>query len=120
MMIMYIPPSGKPALISVPRDSYVPIPGNGTNKINAAYSFGGPKLLVKTVEQNTGLRVDGYMEIGFGGFVNIIDALGGIDMCLPEGDQGQGQPPQPAEGLPDLERHERAGLRPDAQGRPAR
>jgi LCP family protein required for cell wall assembly len=84
MMIMYIPTSGKPALISIPRDSYVPIPGNGKNKINAAYAFGGPKLLVKTVEQNTGLRVDAYMEIGFGGFVNIIDALGGIDMCIPK------------------------------------
>ena len=84
MMLVYIPPSGKPALISIPRDSYVPIPGNGKNKINAAYAFGGPKLLVKTVEQNTGLRVDGYMEIGFGGFVNIIDALGGIDMCIPK------------------------------------
>ena len=84
MMIMYIPPSGRPALISIPRDSYVPIPGNGKNKINAAYAFGGPKLLVRTVEQNTGLRVDGYMEIGFGGFVNIIDALGGIQMCIPK------------------------------------
>jgi len=84
MMIMYMPTSGKPALISIPRDSYVPIPGNGKNKINAAYAFGGPKLLVKTVEQNTGLRVDAYMEIGFGGFVNIIDALGGIQMCIPK------------------------------------
>jgi LCP family protein required for cell wall assembly len=84
MMIMYIPPSGRPALISIPRDSYVPIPGNGKNKINAAFSIGGPKLLVKTVEQNTGLRVDAYMEIGFGGFVNVIDALGGIRMCIPK------------------------------------
>ncbi len=83
MMILYIPPSGKPALISIPRDSYVAIPGRGKDKINAAYAFGGPKLLIKTVEQNTGLRVDGYMEIGFGGFVNIIDALDGIRMCIP-------------------------------------
>jgi LCP family protein required for cell wall assembly len=75
---------GKPALISVPRDSYVPVPGKGRNKINAAYAFGGPELLVQTVEANTGLRVDSYVEIGFGGFVNIIDALGGIEMCLPK------------------------------------
>jgi LCP family protein required for cell wall assembly len=61
----------------------VDIPRHGKNKINAAYAFGGPELLVQTVEQNTGLRLDGYMEIGFGGFVNIIDALGGIRMCLP-------------------------------------
>jgi len=83
IMIVYLPPGGKPALISVPRDSYVDIPKSGKNKINAAYAFGGPELLVQTVEQNTGLRMDGYMEIGFGGFVNIIDALGGIRMCLP-------------------------------------
>ena len=62
----------------------MPIPKNGKNKINAAYAFGGPDLLVQTVEATTGLRVDGYLEIGFGGFVNIIDALGGIEMCLPK------------------------------------
>jgi len=83
MMLLYIPRSGKPALISIPRDSYVPIPKNGKNKINTAYAFGGPQLLVQTVESNTGLRVDGYLEIGFGGFVQIIDALDGIRMCLP-------------------------------------
>jgi LCP family protein required for cell wall assembly len=83
IMLVYLPVGGKPALISVPRDSYVDIPGSGKNRINAAYAFGGPELLVQTVEQNTGLRMDGYMEIGFGGFVNVIDALGGIRMCLP-------------------------------------
>ncbi len=84
MMIVYVPDSGKPALISIPRDSYVAIPKNGKNKINTAYAFGGPKLLVQTVETTTGLRIDGYLEIGFGGFVNIIDALDGIEMCLPK------------------------------------
>ena len=83
IMLVYVPLTGKPALISVPRDSYVDVPRNGKNRINAAYAFGGPELLVQTVEQNTGLRVDGYMEIGFGGFVNVIDALDGIRMCLP-------------------------------------
>jgi LCP family protein required for cell wall assembly len=84
LMLLYVPPGGRPALISVPRDSYVNIPGNGKNKINAAFAFGGAKLLEQTVEQSTGLRVDGYLEIGFGGFVNVIDALGGIQMCLPK------------------------------------
>lgn len=84
VMVMYIPLGGKPALVSLPRDSYVAIPGNGRNKINAAYSFGGPQLMEQTVEQNTGLRIDGYLEVGFGGFVNVIDALGGIEMCLPK------------------------------------
>jgi LCP family protein required for cell wall assembly len=83
IMLLYVPLVGKPALISIPRDSYVPIPKNGKNKINAAYAFGGPKLLVQTIETNTGLRVDGYLEIGFGGFVSVIDAVGGIRLCLP-------------------------------------
>lgn len=81
MMLLFVPLFGKPALISIPRDSYVTIPGHGRNKINAAYAFGGAPLLIQTIEQNTGLRVDHYAEVGFGGFVNVIDALGGIEMC---------------------------------------
>lgn len=84
IMLLYVPPTGRAALISVPRDSYVAIPGHGKNKINASYAFGGPKLLVQTIEQNTGLRVDGFAEIGFGGFANVVDAVGGIEMCPPE------------------------------------
>ena len=83
IMILYVPPGGEPALISVPRDSYLPVPGHGSDKINSAFAFGGAKLLEQTVEQSTGLRVDGYLEIGFGGFVNVIDALDGIRMCVP-------------------------------------
>ena len=56
-------------LISIPRDSYVPIPGHGRNKINAALAFGGAALLIQTVETVTGLRIDHYMGIGFGGLV---------------------------------------------------
>lgn len=83
IMLVYRPVTGKPVLVSLPRDSYVAIPGNGKNKINAAYAIGGPDLLVQTVEQDTGLRVDGYAEVGFGGFVSVIDALDGIRMCVP-------------------------------------
>jgi len=83
IMLLYLPPSGRPALISIPRDSYLPIPGHSKNKINAAFSIGGPRLLAQTVEQATGLRIDGYLGIGFGGFVSIIDALGGIEQCPP-------------------------------------
>ena len=83
IMLVYKPVTGKPVLVSLPRDSYVAIPGNGENKINAAYAIGGPDLLVQTVEQSTGLRVDGYAEVGFGGFVSVIDALDGIRMCIP-------------------------------------
>ncbi len=75
---------GPTLLLSIPRDSPVEIPGQGSNKINAAFSIGGPELLVATVEQNTGIRVDGYIEIGLGGFVNIVDALGGVEVCPDE------------------------------------
>ncbi|MEO3825055.1 LCP family protein [Actinomadura sp. B10D3] len=74
--------SGGTSLISLPRDSYVPIPGRGSNKLNAAFAFGGPKLLVQTVEKATGLRIDHYAEIGFGGFVGVVDAVGGVDICV--------------------------------------
>jgi LCP family protein required for cell wall assembly len=82
IMILHIPASGKPLLISVPRDSYVNIPGYGMNKINAAFSFGGPALLAKTIQNNTGLYINHFMDIGFGGFVHVVDAVGGVRMCL--------------------------------------
>ncbi|MGM1059961.1 LCP family protein [Saccharothrix sp. Mg75] len=83
IMLLHIPEgSGKATLVSIPRDSYVDIPGNDKNKINAAFAFGGPSLLVQTLEGATGIRVDHYMEIGFGGFAGIVDAIGGVDMCI--------------------------------------
>lgn len=84
IMLLHLPDSGGPVLISIPRDSYVEIPGQGYNKINAAYSIGGPALLVDAVEQSTGMRVDGYLEIGFAGFVDVVDIVGGVEMCLDE------------------------------------
>lgn len=84
IMLVHVSESGgKPVMISIPRDSYVPIPGKGTNKINAAYSWGGPKLLTETIENVTGIHVDGYLEIGLGGFADVVDALGGVDICVP-------------------------------------
>jgi LCP family protein required for cell wall assembly len=74
--------TGKPVLISIPRDSYVPIPGHGSNKINAALGFGGPTLLIQTVENVTGLRIDHYMGIGFGGLVSVVNQVGGVNICL--------------------------------------
>ncbi|HET6297357.1 MAG TPA: LCP family protein [Kribbella sp.] len=86
IMLLHVPESGPTALISLPRDSKVPIPGHGQQKINEAFSYkdGGPKLLIQTVEGVTGLRVDHYVEVGFGGFASIIDSLGGVEMCLPK------------------------------------
>lgn len=69
-------------IISFPRDMWVTIPGYGKNKINAAYAFGGPQLLVRTVEQATGLHVDSYVETGLGGYARLVDAVGGIDVCV--------------------------------------
>jgi LCP family protein required for cell wall assembly len=73
--------SGPNLLMSIPRDSIVDVPGHGTTKINAAYAFGGPDLLVKTIEQSTGIRIDDYVEIGFAGFVDVVDAVNGIQIC---------------------------------------
>jgi LCP family protein required for cell wall assembly len=83
MMLLHIPRGGgQPTLVSLPRDSYVPIPGRGRNRLNAAYAFGGPKLLVQTVEGVTGIRIDHYMEIGFDGFASLVDAVGGVSLCV--------------------------------------
>ncbi|MFC5677751.1 LCP family protein [Aeromicrobium endophyticum] len=73
--------AGPDVLMSIPRDSLVQIPGYGRTKINAAYAYGGPKLLVKTIEDNTGIRVDDYVEVGFGGLVKVVDSLGGVEIC---------------------------------------
>jgi LCP family protein required for cell wall assembly len=70
-------------VISLPRDSWVHIPGFGMNKINAAIGLGGPPLMVRTVEQATGVTINDFVEVNFLGFVKIIDALGGVDVCLP-------------------------------------
>jgi LCP family protein required for cell wall assembly len=93
LMIIHIDDSGKPTLVSLPRDSYVTIPAHTAldgssvedrrNKINTAYGKGGAPLLVETVERNTGLHIDHYMEVGFKGIRDITDAVGGVNMCVP-------------------------------------
>jgi LCP family protein required for cell wall assembly len=84
IILVHVPGGGgKKVMVSIPRDSYVPIPGHGSSKINAAFSYGGPKLLVETVERATGVRIDGYLEIGFGGFAKLVDSMGGVDICVP-------------------------------------
>jgi len=93
LMIIHIDNSGKPTLVSLPRDSYVTIPAHiaqdgssiedRKNKINTAYGQGGAPLLLETVERNTGLHIDHYMEVGFKGIRDITDAVGGVNMCIP-------------------------------------
>lgn len=70
--------------ISIPRDSWVPIPDHGLNKINAAYAFGGPSLLIRTVEMLTAVRIDHFAAVDFAGFKEITDALGGVDVQVAE------------------------------------
>ena len=82
IMLLHIPFRGESQLVSLPRDSFVSIPGYGQDKINAAFTYGGPKLLAATVEQNTGLSIDHYAEIGMGGLANVVDAVGGVELCL--------------------------------------
>lgn len=92
IMLIHISDSGKSTLVSLPRDSYVTIPAHialdgssvedRKNKINTAYGKGGAPLLVETVERNTGLHIDHYMEIGFKGIRDITNAVGGVNMCI--------------------------------------
>lgn len=81
IMLLYQPPLGRAVLVSLPRDSYVSIPGYGQDKLNAAYSYGGPALLAETVELVTGVRLDGYLQVGFDGFARMVDAVGGVEVC---------------------------------------
>jgi LCP family protein required for cell wall assembly len=93
MMLAHIGRDGEISVVSLPRDSLVTIPPytdeNGQQqdaseqKLNSAYAYGGAPLLVKTVEQATGLRIDHYLEVDFAGFVKMVNALGGVDVCVP-------------------------------------
>ncbi|RZT82932.1 LytR family transcriptional attenuator [Micromonospora violae] len=88
IILAHIPKDRSSAqLVSIPRDTWVPVPRskNGNNggrdaKINAAYAWGGVPLMVQTVEKFTDVRIDHVMIIDFAGFVEIIDALGGVDI----------------------------------------
>jgi len=83
IMIAHLPDNDTtPTLLSIPRDLEVNIPGKGRNKVNAAFAIGGAPLLVQTVEQFTGLRMDHYAEIGFGGFATMVDAIGGVELDI--------------------------------------
>lgn len=84
IMLLHIPRSGTAQLVSIPRDSYVNVPGFGSDKINAAFTYGGPQLLAQTVEEATGVGIDHYAEIGMGGLANVVDSVGGVEICVEE------------------------------------
>lgn len=77
------PRTGRGTVLGIPRDSWVPIPGWGSDKINAALARGGAPLLVDTVERLTGVRIDSYVLTGFRGFQDMVDAIGGIPVTVP-------------------------------------
>ena len=77
------PRLGRVSVLGIPRDSWVPIPGAGTNRINAALAAGGPDLLVRTVERLTGIGIDAYVLTGFEGFVQLVHAIGGLQVRIP-------------------------------------
>jgi LCP family protein required for cell wall assembly len=93
IVIAHIPASqDKVYLVSLPRDLWVHVPrspdgtaGDTTAKINAAYAWGGTPLMVATVEEYTGVRIDHVVKIDFAGFVRVTNAVGGVDMVVEQG-----------------------------------
>jgi LCP family protein required for cell wall assembly len=93
ILLLHAPTGAAPTLVGLPRDSYITIPSYVSggrerpaqqDKLNAAFSLGGAPLLVRTVESATGMRVDHFMEVGFAGVVSVVDAVGGVELCLDE------------------------------------
>ncbi|MGH8873482.1 MAG: LCP family protein [Acidimicrobiia bacterium] len=83
MLVRVDKATGNARILSIPRDLWVDIPGNGAGKINAAYSYGGPRLMVQTIRENLGIEINHYVEVDFVGFVSMVDELGGIEMTFP-------------------------------------
>lgn len=85
LAVLHLSADGRSAaMVSIPRDSWVPVPGYGTTKVNAAFAYGGAPLAVRTVEQLTGVRIDHVVAIDFSGFARVTDALGGVRICVPQ------------------------------------
>lgn len=85
MMLVHLDGDRRSAsVISIPRDSWVDIPGHGKGKVNWAYSFGGPTLTVETVEKMTDVRIDHLTVVDWDGFKALTDAIGGVDIVIPK------------------------------------
>jgi LCP family protein required for cell wall assembly len=83
IMLVHLPADGSAAYVmSIPRDSWVDVPGHGQAKINAAFAHGGPALTIQTVEQLTGVRIDHVAIADFDAFVAVTDAMGGVRITL--------------------------------------
>jgi LCP family protein required for cell wall assembly len=93
IILVNIDPVAKTArMLSIPRDLKVIVPGFGAHKINAAYAFGdanedvpgrGPGLMMRTIETNFGINIDYFAEVDFGGFIEIVDTVGGVTLDVP-------------------------------------
>ena len=83
IMVLHIDPKQqKAAILSIPRDLYVSIPGNGSDKINAAFSIGGPPLLIRTIKDTLGVDINHYVEVDFAGFERIVNTIGGVKVYV--------------------------------------
>jgi len=92
IMIAHLTADRKNAYVmSIPRDSWVDIPGYGQAKINAAYSYGGPALMTQTVEELTNIRIDHVAIADFESFTSLTDALGGVEITVPEDAYDRGE-----------------------------
>ena len=92
MVLVHVPADHRNVtLIHFPRDLWVPIPGRGNAKLNAAYAYGGAPLLVKTMQNMLGVKVDHVAMIGFEGFKSMTDAVGGVDVNVEEASEGDGK-----------------------------
>ncbi len=83
IMLLYLDPKDSTgSLLSIPRDTLVDIPGYGKDKINAAYAYGGEELMIKTIQDFIGAEINHYVTLDFQGFVDLIDAMGGVDITI--------------------------------------
>jgi anionic cell wall polymer biosynthesis LytR-Cps2A-Psr (LCP) family protein len=87
MLVHTDPDMQKAIVVSFPRDLWVRIPGHGMDKVNAAFEGGieggGPQLMANTISELTGLRIDHYLYVDLQGFQDVVDTLGGVEMCIP-------------------------------------
>lgn len=93
MMLAHVRKDGGVDVVSLPRDSLATIPAHedsegerqkaSEQKLNTAFAYGGPPLLIETVEALTGITVDHYVELNFAGFVSMVNAIGGVEVCAP-------------------------------------
>jgi LCP family protein required for cell wall assembly len=105
-------------ILGFPRDSYVPIPGFGTSKINNALARGGPQLVVRTVEQLTGIRIDYYLLTSFSEFVGMVDLIGGLEVDIPYAISSSGNLPPFQAGPRKLDGEQALALARNRKGTP--